>query len=31
MSLNYLVAKWHGPLEPWFEKTRRPGEIELVI
>jgi hypothetical protein len=20
----------YGPLEPWFDKTWRPGEIELV-
>jgi hypothetical protein len=20
----------YGPLEPWFEKTWKPGEIELV-
>jgi len=30
------VKAWHagmrlyGPLEPWFDETWRPGEIELV-
>jgi len=24
------ILRLYGPLEPWFEKTWRPGEIELV-
>jgi hypothetical protein len=24
------IFRLYGPLEPWFEKTWRPGEIELV-
>jgi hypothetical protein len=28
---GYFVAlRLYGPLEPWFDKTWRPGEIELV-
>jgi hypothetical protein len=23
------ILRLHGPLEPWFNKTWRPGEIEL--
>ena len=26
----FVVLRLYGPLEPWFEKTWRPGEIELV-
>ncbi|WP_319524521.1 DUF1254 domain-containing protein [uncultured Desulfosarcina sp.] len=26
----FPVLRLYGPLEPWFEKTWRPGEIELV-
>lgn len=26
----YTILRLYGPLEPWFEKTWRPGEIELV-
>ena len=25
----FIVLRLYGPLEPWFEKTWRPGEIEL--
>jgi len=25
-----MLFRLYGPLEPWFEKTWRPGEIELV-
>jgi len=25
-----VVLRLYGPLEPWFDKTWRPGEIELV-
>lgn len=25
-----IVIRLYGPLEPWFEKTWKPGEIELV-
>lgn len=24
------LLRLYGPLEPWFEKTWRPGEIELL-
>jgi hypothetical protein len=26
----FLILRLYGPLEPWFDKTWRPGEIELV-
>jgi hypothetical protein len=26
----YTILCLFGPLEPWFDKTWRPGEIELV-
>ncbi|UZE96357.1 DUF1254 domain-containing protein [Alkalimarinus alittae] len=26
----YTLLRLYGPLEPWFDKTWRPGEIELV-
>jgi hypothetical protein len=26
----FLVLRIYGPLEPWFDKTWKPGEIELV-
>jgi hypothetical protein len=26
----FVVLRLYGPLEPWFDKTWRPGEIELV-
>jgi hypothetical protein len=26
----FTLLRLYGPLEPWFEKTWRPGEIELV-
>lgn len=26
----WTILRLYGPLEPWFEKTWRPGEIELV-
>ena len=25
-----VILRLYGPLEPWFDKTWRPGEIELV-
>jgi len=25
-----MILRLYGPLEPWFNKTWRPGEIELV-
>lgn len=25
-----IILRLYGPLEPWFDKTWRPGEIELV-
>jgi hypothetical protein len=24
-----MILRLYGPLEPWFNKTWRPGEIEL--
>jgi len=36
LSQNGQLQGWavclrlYGPLEPWFNKTWRPGEIELV-
>ena len=26
----FVAMRMYGPLEPWIEKTCRPGEIELV-
>ena len=26
----FVVFRLYGPLEPWFDKTWRPGEIELL-
>jgi hypothetical protein len=26
----FTALRLYGPLEPWFEKTWRPGEIEEV-
>jgi hypothetical protein len=26
----YTILRLYGPLGPWFDKTWRPGEIELV-
>ena len=26
----FVILRIYGPLEPWIEKTWRPGEIELV-
>ena len=26
----WVLLRLYGPLEPWFEKTWRPGEFELV-
>ncbi len=26
----FALLRLYGPLEPWFEKTWRPGEVELV-
>jgi hypothetical protein len=26
----FAILRLYGPLEPWFEKTWRPGEIELI-
>lgn len=26
----FTILRLYGPLEPWFERTWRPGEIELV-
>jgi hypothetical protein len=26
----FAILRAYGPLDPWFDKTWRPGEIELV-
>jgi hypothetical protein len=26
-----VVLRLYGPLQPWFDKTWRPGEIEEVM
>ena len=26
----FAFLRLYGPLEPWFDKTWRPGEIELI-
>jgi len=26
----FILLRLYGPLEPWFDKTWRPGEIELL-
>ena len=26
----FMILRLYGPLEPWFNKTWRPGEIEEV-
>jgi hypothetical protein len=26
----FTILRLYGALEPWFDKTWRPGEIELV-
>ena len=26
----WLILRLYGPLEPWFDKTWRPGKIELL-
>jgi hypothetical protein len=25
----FMILRLYGPLEPWFNKTWRPGKIEL--
>ena len=25
----FMILRLYGPLEPWFDKTWKPGEIEL--
>lgn len=27
----FVILRLYGPLEPWFDKTWRPGEIERVV
>ena len=27
----FTILRLYGPLEPWFDKSWRPGEIELVM
>jgi len=29
-QLCLLCLKLYGPLQPWFDKTRKPGDFELV-
>ncbi len=29
-SRPFCIPRMNGSLEPWIEKTWRPGEIELV-
>ena len=26
----FVLLRLYGPLEPWFDKTWRPGEFEVV-
>ena len=26
----FAILRLYGPLEPWFDKTWRPGEIEII-
>ena len=26
----YTIFRLYGPLEPWFDRTWKPGEFELV-
>jgi hypothetical protein len=26
----FVILRLYGPLEPWFDKTWQPGEIELM-
>ena len=26
----FVMLRLYGPLEPWFDKTWRPGEIEMI-
>lgn len=26
----FMILRLYGPLEPWFDKTWKPSEIELV-
>jgi hypothetical protein len=26
----FMILRLYGPLETWFDKTWRPGEIELM-
>ena len=26
----FVALRLYGPLEPWFDKTWRPGEIQIV-
>lgn len=27
----FVMLRLYGPLEPWFDKTWRPGEIEMIF
>lgn len=26
----FMILRLYGPLEPWFDQTWRPGEIQLI-
>ena len=26
----FIIVRMYGPLEPWLDKTWRPGELELA-
>jgi hypothetical protein len=26
----FIILRMYGPLQPWIDKTWRPGEIELI-
>ncbi len=28
--MNNTILRLYGPLEPWFDKTWKPGDFELV-
>ena len=29
-ALTISLARPHGPLQPWFDKSWKPGDFELV-
>ena len=28
--MNNTILRLYGPLEPWFDKTWKPGDFEMV-